>query len=235
MKSLQRWTALATALQLILITAVAHSDPKPRNSQPRSPQGCTSKNVALFASPTPSCGSTLQAIVGSQFTLSVKAGDADAGDVVQLGVTGLPAGAKLSTALPASGNPVSTNLTWTPAAGDTGSHVVTFTAWDGCAAGPTQCSFTVNVHASGSCTSTNVALFQSPTPSCGSTLQATAGAPFTLSVKFPAGWDLKPMAAARTKVSWRLSPFDGAASHATRDLPSHCRQWSNGKRPSQLG
>jgi len=183
MKTLTRWTALATALQLILITAVAHSDPKPRNSQPKSPQGCTSKNVALFASPTPSCGSTLQAIVGSQFTLSVKAGDADAGDVVQLGVTGLPAGAKLSTALPASGNPVSTNLTWTPAAGDTGSHVVTFTAWDGCAAGPTQCSFTVNVHASGSCTSTNVALFESPTPSCGSTLQATAGAPFTLSVK----------------------------------------------------
>jgi hypothetical protein len=40
---------------------------------------------------------------------------------------------------------VSTNLTWTPAASDTGAHVITFTAWDSCAAGPTQCSFTVNV------------------------------------------------------------------------------------------
>src|SRR5207253_1421860 len=99
---------------------------------------CSSTNVALFQSPTPSCGSHLSATVGTPFTMSVKAGDADAGDVVQLGVIGLPAGAKLSTALPASGNPVSTNVTWTPAAGDTGSHVITFTAYDGCAAGPTS-------------------------------------------------------------------------------------------------
>ena len=64
-------------------------------------------------------------------------------------MTGLPAGAQLSTALPASGNPVSTNFTWTPAAGDVGAHVITFTAFDGCAAGPTQCAFTVNVSSGG--------------------------------------------------------------------------------------
>ena len=145
--------------------------------------GCSPTHVALFESPTPSCSSTLQATVGMPLTFTVKAGDADAGDVVQLGVTGLPAGAHLSTALPASGNPVSTDFTWTPAAGDAGSHVITFTAFDGCAAGPTQCSFTVNVNPAASCSPTHVALFESPTPSCSSTLQATVGTPLTFTVK----------------------------------------------------
>jgi hypothetical protein len=77
---------------------------------------CSSTNVALFDAPTPGCGSTLQATVGDPFTITVKAGDADKGDVVQLNATALPAGAKLSTALPASGNPVSTDFIWTPAA-----------------------------------------------------------------------------------------------------------------------
>jgi len=111
--------------------------------------GCSSTNVALFESPTPGCGSTLHATVGTPFTFTVNAADADAGDVVQLGVIGLPAGAQLSTALPASGNPVSTVFNWTPTASDAGSHVITFTAFDGCAAGPTQCSFTVQVNGGG--------------------------------------------------------------------------------------
>jgi hypothetical protein len=106
-------------------------------------------HVALFEAPTPSCGSTLHATVGTPLTFTVKASDADSGDVVDLAVIDLPAGAHLSTPLPANGNPVSTDFSWTPAAGDTGSHVITFTAFDGCAAGPTQCSFTVNVGSAG--------------------------------------------------------------------------------------
>jgi hypothetical protein len=144
---------------------------------------CNPANVALFQSPTPSCGSVLSATAGTPFTLSIKAGDADKGDVVQLGVTGLPSGAVLSTPLPASGNPVSTNLTWTPAAGDVGSHVITFTAFDGCAAGPTQCSFTVNVGGGGNCNPANVALFQAPTPGCGAHSQAVVGTPYTFTVQ----------------------------------------------------
>src|SRR5688572_7545396 len=139
MRSLLRWSALATALQMVLLAAPAHSDPKPKSPQPRSPRGCTPTNVALFQAPSPSCASTFQATVGVPLTFSVLASDADAGDAVELGVTGLPTGAQLSTPLPASGNPVSTDFSWTPAAGDTGSHVITFSAFDGCAAGPTTC------------------------------------------------------------------------------------------------
>ena len=158
MHSLLRWSAPAGALQLLFIAAIAHSAPVPQN-----PQGCSSTNVALFESPTPGCGSTLQASVGTPLTFTVKAADADKGDVVELGVTGLPAGAQLSTALPASGNPVSTDFTWTPTAGDAGMHTITFTAFDGCAAGPTQCSFTVNVSATKGCSQANVALFVATT------------------------------------------------------------------------
>jgi hypothetical protein len=178
MRSLLRWSALTSALQLVLLAAPAHSDPKPKG-----PQGCSPTYAALFISPTPSCGSVLQATVGTPLTFTVNASDADVGDAVELGVTGLPVGAQLSTALPASGNPVSTNFSWTPAAGDTGSHVVTFSAYDGCAAGPTTCAFTVNVsRGAGTCSPTNAALFQSPTPSCGSVFQATVGTPLTFSV-----------------------------------------------------
>ena len=180
MRSLPRSSAIAVALQLFLIAAVAHSASFPT---PQDPQVCSPTNVALFEAPTPGCGSTYNATVGTPFTFTVKAGDADAGDMVELGVTGLPAGAQLSTALPASGNPVSTDFSWTPAAGDAGSHVITFTAFDGCAAGPTQCSFTVNVTAGQGCSPKNVALFQSPTPGCGSTYNATVGTPFTFTVK----------------------------------------------------
>jgi len=64
---------------------------------------------------------------------------------VQLNVSGLPAGATLSTPLPASGNPVSTNFSWTPTASDVGIHEFNFSAFDGCAAGPTTCTFSIEV------------------------------------------------------------------------------------------
>ena len=134
MPHLLRRSALAAVLQLFLIASVVHSAPA---IEARHSRACSPVHVALFESPTPSCGSTLQATVGTPLTFTVKASDADSGDVVDLEATGLPAGAQLSTALPANGNPVSTDFSWTPAAGDTGMHVITFTAWDGCAAGPT--------------------------------------------------------------------------------------------------
>ena len=53
----------------------------------------------------------------------------DPGDVVTLGVVGLPAGALFATGTPA--NPVSATFTWVPTGADVGSYTVTFTAQDG--------------------------------------------------------------------------------------------------------
>ena len=53
---------------------------------------------------------------------------ADPGDVVTLGVVGLPAGAVFATGTPA--NPGSATFTWVPTGADVGSYAVTFTAQD---------------------------------------------------------------------------------------------------------
>ena len=53
---------------------------------------------------------------------------ADPGDVVTLGVVGLPAGAVFATGTPA--NPISATFTWVPTSADVGSYTVTFTAQD---------------------------------------------------------------------------------------------------------
>ena len=53
---------------------------------------------------------------------------ADPGDVVTLGVVGLPAGAVFATGTPA--NPGSATFTWVPTGADVGSYTVTFTAQD---------------------------------------------------------------------------------------------------------
>jgi len=125
MRSLLRWSGFAAVMLLTLPAVPTHADPKPR-----SPQACTPTNVALFGGATPSCGSTLQATVGAAFTFSVEAADAD-GDSVDVDVSGLPAGAQLSIPLPTRALTASTSVNWTPAAGDTGSHVITFRAADG--------------------------------------------------------------------------------------------------------
>ena len=70
-------------------------------------------------------------IIGDNET-PASAGDVnivDPGDVVTLGVVGLPAGALFATGTPA--NPVSATFTWVPTGADVGSYTVTFTAQDG--------------------------------------------------------------------------------------------------------
>jgi hypothetical protein len=80
--------------------------------------------------PTPTCGSTLTTGVGLPVSFTVQASDTDAGQTVTLNAVGLPAGATMTPALPTSGNPVSSLFSWTPAAGQTGTQVVTFSATD---------------------------------------------------------------------------------------------------------
>ncbi len=75
------------------------------------------------------CGTTQTLNAGDPLGFSVEASDGDVGEVT-LGVAGLPAGATVTPSLPASGDPVSTDFSWTPTNDQTGTHVVTFTATD---------------------------------------------------------------------------------------------------------
>jgi hypothetical protein len=104
---------------------------------------CSNPNTSpTFVSPTPTCGSTIEAKVGMPTTFRVTASDADNGDSVSLSVSGLPAGAILSPSLPSSGNPDSTTFSWTPSA--IGKFTITFTATDKSNA-QTTCSDTIIV------------------------------------------------------------------------------------------
>ncbi len=112
---------------------------------------CAANTAPAFVSPTPTCGSTIQANAGSPVSFTVTASDANAADVVNLSATGLPAGATMSPSLPTGGNPVSSAFSWTPTVADAGLHVITFKAADKCVEVP--CSITINVVA---CTPTAV-------------------------------------------------------------------------------
>ena len=68
---------------------------------------------------------------------------ADPGDVVTLGVVGLPAGAVFAPGTPA--NPVSATFTWVPTGADVGSYAVTFTAQDGASLSTTTHAINIEV------------------------------------------------------------------------------------------
>jgi hypothetical protein len=74
------------------------------------------------------------------------AGDVDVvdpGNLVTLGVTGLPALATFP--LPSTANPVASTFTWTPILSDVGSHAITFTAQDSSSLFATPHAVTVEV------------------------------------------------------------------------------------------
>ncbi len=104
---------------------------------------CPNNVPPVFVSPTPTCGTIFNIAVGTPVSFTVKASDENPGPV-QLSVTGLPAGATMTPALPTNGNPVQSIFSWTPTYAQTGFTVVTFSALDTCG-GLAQCSFTFNV------------------------------------------------------------------------------------------
>jgi hypothetical protein len=74
------------------------------------------------------------------------AGDVDVvdpGNLVTLGVTGLPALATFP--LPSTANPASSTFAWTPLVADVGSHTITFTAEDSSSLFATPHTITVEV------------------------------------------------------------------------------------------
>lgn len=101
-------------------------------------------NAPAFISQFPACGSTISATAGVPLSYTLNAYELDSGDVVTLSASGLPSGASMSPAFPTSGNPASSNFSWTPGPGDAGLHTVTFQATDGCQ-NKTFCTHTIDV------------------------------------------------------------------------------------------
>lgn len=76
------------------------------------------------------CRTLLFVDAGDTVTFDVTATDADPGDIVTMEALGLPAGATMTPALPATGNPIVSSFSWTPTAADEGLHVLTFQGTD---------------------------------------------------------------------------------------------------------
>ena len=116
---------------------------------------------------TPTNGYLYQVAPGTTVTFGVRATDSDAGDVVNLQGIGLPPGSAMSPALPATGNPVLSQFTWTPTLSTLGTSVITFVAQDAVGVQTTS-SVTIQV-------STKPTFDVPPTPSAGSVTQITPG------------------------------------------------------------
>ena len=94
--------------------------------------------------PTVPCGSALNINVGARLRFRVQASNTNTGQIVTLNVSGLPSGATMTPVLPAMGNPVASEFSWTPNSGQIGSYTVTFTATGGINS-PVTCSYDINV------------------------------------------------------------------------------------------
>jgi hypothetical protein len=91
------------------------------------------------------CAQTLTIDVGNTLAFTVEATDPDPGDIVTLNVVGLPVGATMTPPLPTTGNPVSSDFSWTPTAGQVGTHIMTFSAVDQLGQSAPLCTVTVMV------------------------------------------------------------------------------------------
>ena len=120
---------------------------------------------------TPTNGYLYQVAPGTTVTFGVRATDSDAGDIVNLQGIGLPPGSVMSPALPATGNPVLSQFTWTPTLSTLGTSVITFVAQDAVGVQTTS-SVTIQV-------STKPTFDVPPTPPTGSVVQVAPGTPIS--------------------------------------------------------
>lgn len=139
---------------------------------------CAGNVPPAFVSPTPSCGSTLQATVGTPFTFTVRGTDANASNQVTMTVTNLPSGSTMTPPLPTIGNPVQSVFNWTPTSADLGLRTIVYRLADACTT--ISCTLNVNVTAAAGNLPPE---FVSPTPTCGTTLTANTGQAFTFTVR----------------------------------------------------
>jgi hypothetical protein len=131
-----------------------------------------------FDTPTPTCGSTLQATVGSPFTFTVRGFDSNSANVVTMTGTNIPSGATMTPPLPTSGNPVQSVFNWTPTSADLGLRTIVYRLADACTT--ISCTLNVNVTAAQGNLPPE---FVTPTPTCGTTLTANTGQAFTFTVR----------------------------------------------------
>ncbi len=121
---------------------------------------------------TPANGAVFNVIAGQNISFPIRATDPDAGSTVGLSVAGLPSyitTSNFSPAFPATGNPSTTNFSWTPGAAQIGSTVVlNFIATDNVGVQSTT-SITIRVAAE------PAPVFVSPTPGQGTITQIETG------------------------------------------------------------
>jgi len=106
----------------------------------------TANTAPVFTAPTPPNGQRITAISGQRISFPIRATDADAGDVVTLRATGLPAGAVLTPGLPTSGNPVEATFSWTPAIGTPDAIILVTVIAEDSRGAQTTTSFTFELH-----------------------------------------------------------------------------------------
>jgi len=114
--------------------------------------------------PTPTNGFVYTVAPGTLVSFSVRATDADAGDVVTLSGQGLPSG---STFVPVTANPAQSTFSWTPTAANVGTTVINFLAQDN---GGAQALTSVTIQVQANCNpnaNTPVAGTDNFTASCG--------------------------------------------------------------------
>jgi hypothetical protein len=110
-------TAGAVAVVLVFALAASTASARPSSS---------AALVVAWQAPTPAEGTQLRTAPRAKVTIELAASSVG-GPVlgVRIGSRGLPAGAALASR---PGNPATATFTWTPAASQSGSHAITFTA-----------------------------------------------------------------------------------------------------------
>ena len=132
-----------------------------------------------FLSSTP-CTGFVPGYAGHLMTFTVTAFDADGGPVT-ITVTGLPARAQMTPALPLSGNPVSSSFYWIPSEHDISYFYINYTATDS-SGNQTVCNVFIDfalIH----CQSVPDPFFISPTPACGSVFSQVINENISFTVK----------------------------------------------------
>ncbi|TDN38864.1 hypothetical protein A8B98_22140 [Hymenobacter sp. UV11] len=127
----------------------------------------------VFVAPTPSDNQKFIVAADQQLKFTVRATDADAGDLVTLRAEGLPVGSVLTPGPTPSGNPVETTFTWMPTAAQVGTYVVTFFGKDSGGSNTPPLPLNIQVTAAVACNPTATQPVANPdrfTTTCGGSL-----------------------------------------------------------------
>lgn len=106
--------------------------------------GTITATPPVFTQAVPTCGTTFDTVSGKVLSFNIRAQSNNAGDTATLNALGLPAGATMTPALPATANPITSTFNWTPTTTQGGPNVILFVATD-TGTRQTQCSIIIDV------------------------------------------------------------------------------------------